>query len=95
MAHTNTKTVIGVVPSFDEGVMIKGGDTDRIYLRRDYLQAIAGSGAVPLILHPEMEIEDIMPLCDGVVISGGMDIDPKFYGHNPEEALGICGVTSR
>lgn len=81
----NGKPVIGIVPSFDEGVRIPagGGDIKRLYLRHEYDYMLAQVGAVPLILNPDMELEDIVELCDGIVISGGEDIHPSLYGQEP------------
>lgn len=74
--------VIGIVPSFDEGTVILGGPSGikRIFLRRDYMESIARVGAIPLILSPETPIDTIIELCDGIIISGGYDIDPSRYG---------------
>lgn len=82
---TTKQPVIGIVPSFDEGTVVSGGPSGikRVFLRRDYMESIARVGAVPLILSPEMPIESIMQLCDGVVISGGYDIDPVRYNEEP------------
>jgi len=78
--------IIGIVPSFDDGVIISAGGQgiERIYLRRDYLQSIAAVGAIPFIVSPEVPLDAVIEMCDGIVISGGLDIDPKEYG---EEAL--------
>lgn len=77
--------VIGIVPSFDEGAVISGGPQGikRVFLRRDYMEAVSRVGAIPLILSPEMPLETITRLCDGVVISGGHDIDPRRYDEEP------------
>jgi putative glutamine amidotransferase len=81
-----SQPIIGIVPSFDEGNVISGGHgkIKRLYLRRDYLEIIASVGAVPLIINPAMSLDWIMANCVGIVISGGHDIDPKFYN---EKAL--------
>ncbi len=76
--------VIGIVPSFDEGNNIPAGDSvKRIYIRHEYMNRLAMAGAVPLILHPDMSLETITDMCDGIVISGGEDIEPHFYGAKP------------
>ena len=80
--------VIGIVPSFDEGNNIPaGGDVKRIYIRHEYMNRLAAAGAIPLILHPDMSCETITDLCDGVVISGGEDIEPHFYGAEPMPSM--------
>lgn len=79
-----SQPVIGIVPSFDEGDNIPaGGDVKRIYIRHEYTNRVAAAGAVPIILNPDMSLETITELCDGVVISGGEDIEPHFYGAEP------------
>lgn len=84
MAKTETKPVIGIVPSFDEGVHIPAGGSSikRIYLRHEYMHMLAQVGAIPLVLNPHMTCDEITELCDGVVLSGGEDIDPKLYGQD-------------
>jgi putative glutamine amidotransferase len=59
--------------------MIRGGAIERIYLRREYTSLLASVGAVPLILNADMQLEDTLALCDGIVISGGEDIPPELY----------------
>lgn len=82
---TKTKPVIGIVPSFDEGAHIPagGGNIKRIYIRHEYTHMLAQVGAVPLVLNPDMSVQEVVELCDGVVLSGGEDINPRFYGQEP------------
>lgn len=79
MTITKSRPVIGIVPSFDAGALIPGGAIDRLFLRREYTGLLASVGATPLILSPDMLTEDIIYLCDGIVISGGEDIAPELY----------------
>lgn len=77
--------IIGIVPSFDEGNNIPaGGDVKRIYLRHEYTKHVALAGAVPIVLNPDMSREAITDLCDGIIISGGEDIEPSFYGQTAQ-----------
>jgi putative glutamine amidotransferase len=84
MQAIKTKPIIGIVPSFDEGVHIPagGGNVKRIYIRHEYTHMLAEVGAVPLILNPDMTSVEITELCDGIVLSGGEDINPRFYGQD-------------
>lgn len=75
------KPVIGVTPAFDEGIKLPASRAS-LYLRRDYTLAIAASGAIPIILAPDMSAEEAFELCDGLVISGGEDIPAEVYGGN-------------
>ena len=85
MATTVSLPIIGIIPSMDDGIIISAGGpgVQRVYIRRDYLRAFAQVGAVPLILSPEMNIEHTLELCNGIVISGGNDIDPRLYNEQP------------
>lgn len=52
------------------------------YLKRNYYEAVERSGGVPLVL-PNTErlnlIDQMLKVIDGLVISGGNDVDPHFY----------------
>ncbi len=61
------------------------------YVNDDYVQAVASAGGVPMIL-PVTDEEDIVEAqieaVDGLVISGGWDVDPLLWGEEPHEKLG-------
>lgn len=80
MTNTKIQPVIGIVPSFDNGDHFPDSGIHRIYLRREYMDMIVAVGAFPLVLDPAMPTEEITRRCDGIIISGGEDIDPTFYG---------------
>jgi putative glutamine amidotransferase len=53
------------------------------YLKRSYYEAVERSGGVPLILPNTKKlklIDQMLKVIDGLVISGGSDVDPHFYG---------------
>lgn len=56
-----------------------------------YIQAILKAGGIPLLL-PAVEGEDVIlahaALLDGLVVSGGPDIDPLYFGEQPIPGLG-------
>ncbi len=88
------RPVIGIVPGFDDGVHF-GDDIPRIFLRRDYLETLSGVGALPVVLNPHMLADEIVALCDGIVISGGEDIDPTYYGEERLSSVTHLEPTSR
>ncbi|HUY76623.1 MAG TPA: gamma-glutamyl-gamma-aminobutyrate hydrolase family protein [Ktedonobacterales bacterium] len=63
---------------------------------RAYAQAVVWAGGIPLFIPPQDDdaLDDICAtLCerlDGLLLSGGADIDPAFYG---EERLPVCEET--
>ncbi len=54
----------------------------------DYVAAIAAAGGVPIQLTRDAPVADVVALLDGLVLSGGADVDPARYGADPEEGLG-------
>ena len=47
----------------------------------DYLKAIEKAGGEPLILKPDRDaLPDALDRCDGVLLTGGADVDPARYG---------------
>ncbi len=76
------KPVIGITPAFDEAIKLPQSEKT-LYLRRTYTSVLESVGAIPLILNPEMQLEYITQLCDGIVISGGEDLQPQYY-NGPE-----------
>ncbi len=55
-----------------------------------YVDAVAKAGGVPMILPPltkEMELEPILDRLDGIVLSGGLDLDPRRVGQPTHRAV--------
>ena len=55
-----------------------------------YLEALAGAGALPMVVPPlpPEALDDLLDTVDGVLFSGGPDIDPSAYGQEPTPCLG-------
>jgi putative glutamine amidotransferase len=73
------------------GITLGDGDEPGLHaLREDYLRSVEQAGAIPLAL-PPVEPADapaILDRLDGVVLSGGVDVDPALYGQVPHPKLG-------
>lgn len=84
--------VIGVTMCLDQDSHpTQGVEYNRV--RREYGQMLHRVGAQPIFLDATIDPLVAARLCDGVVISGGQDIDPTMYGqekrsdraHEPRE----------
>ncbi len=56
------------------------------HVRNDYAKAIVAGGGVPIylpVINDEAIIEEYVRLCDGILIPGGLDVNPLFYGEQP------------
>ena len=64
-------------------------DSCRLYLNEPYAAAVAAAGGLPLLL-PEMPglEKDYLKRLDGLLLSGGGDIDPSFFGQEPHPLMG-------
>jgi putative glutamine amidotransferase len=63
----------------------------RLYMRLSYTQALQDAGAIAVVLPAHGHVDDIAPLLDrldGLVFSGGPDLDPATYGHERHPLLG-------
>jgi putative glutamine amidotransferase len=73
------------------GVTLGDGDRKGYHaMREDYVRSVEAAGAVPLVL-PTQEpgaAEAILDRLDGLVLSGGIDVDPALYGCAPHPKLG-------
>jgi len=81
------KPVIGITASYVKHNHYMEG----VYVHHDYHKAIVASGGIPLILPvstKEMAME-YLSMCDGILVSGGEDVDPQFYHHDPHQKLGF------
>jgi putative glutamine amidotransferase len=58
-----------------------------VVLPRRYTDAIAAAGGIPVLLPPVPAIEDALARLDGLLLSGGGDIDPARYGAEPAPQL--------
>lgn len=57
------------------------GQTTRYRVTADYAEAVEAAGGLPIILAPQTgTVEGVLELVDGLIFSGGADIDPALYG---------------
>ncbi len=61
------------------------------YPRHYYVQAIYKSGATPILIPviPDQDaVDHYMQIVDGLILSGGTDVDPKYFGQEPIRGTG-------
>lgn len=76
------KPIIGITPSL-EGT--------RIQMQRENSDAISIAGGLPFIipyLDEEQSIQELAQRIDGLLLTGGGDIDPFLFGEEPVPGLG-------
>jgi putative glutamine amidotransferase len=72
------------------GITLGGSDAPGLLaIREDYVRSVEQAGAVPVAL-PPAEAGDaplVLDRLDGLVLSGGVDVDPVLYGREPHPKL--------
>ncbi len=75
------KPIIGITSDIDEN-----GET---FLKADYSRAILRAGGLPVVLPAGLEdIEEICSRIDGLLLTGGEDVNPLLFGEEPKRELG-------
>lgn len=73
------------------GVTLGDGDRPGYHsMRADYVRSVERSGAIPLVLPPlgAEHAEAVLDRLDGLLLSGGVDVDPSLYGRPRHPKLG-------
>ena len=79
------KPVIGVLPLYDI-------ERESYWMLPSYFLGLEAAGALPVMLplNGAADVKQLLSFCDGLLITGGQDVDPALYGQDPIEA---CGKT--
>lgn len=80
-----TRPLIGITVDYDER------RADRHMLRQDYVRAVEAGGGLPVLLPALVDRAGsaaLLDRLDGLVLSGGDDLDPALYGQERHPKLG-------
>jgi gamma-glutamyl-gamma-aminobutyrate hydrolase PuuD len=55
-------------------------DVEAALLPAEYVRAVTRAGGVPLLVPPGASAEETLDAVDGLIFSGGSDVDPELYG---------------
>lgn len=78
------KPLIGITCSYDQ----KDG---RFFVPEAYIEAVLETGGYPVLLPGSGSIKKVtsyLKKVKGIVLSGGLDVDPSFFGEEPSLGLG-------
>lgn len=76
------KPLIGLTPSFYEHK-----EMDRSILGKSYTDMVQRAGGLPVLIPPINSRDDLAQLLDrldGIIFTGGDDLDPRYYGEDSE-----------
>ena len=87
------RPIIGITCSLTVSVPTDSLRTsERNQVGLDYIRAIEYAGGTPVVLPYVQDSECIdhyLRLLDGLLLIGGVDVDPLLYGQEPHEKLGV------
>ena len=85
-----SRPVVGIT-SYVEPAAWGHWQLDAALITYMYVQAVERAGGVPLLVPPvEGGVEETLDALDGLLLSGGADVDPKVYGAEPHaETTGL------
>lgn len=67
-------------------------DLPASFLPRTYLDAVTDAGGIPVLLPPQPaddgQAREVLARLDGLILSGGADVDPRLYGAAPHPRTG-------
>jgi putative glutamine amidotransferase len=70
------------------GITTETNDQNEYLLPAEYIAAVRGAGGIPLLLPSgEPNLAALLGLLDGLILSGGGDIDPRHYGSGGHPAV--------
>ncbi|HEY8347474.1 MAG TPA: gamma-glutamyl-gamma-aminobutyrate hydrolase family protein [Symbiobacteriaceae bacterium] len=80
------RPLIGLTPS-----VAQESNRDSLYCPSDYFRAIQEAGGIPVLLplvDNELDAALVLDKVDGLLLPGGGDVDPVFFGEEPHPRLG-------
>lgn len=85
------KPIVGISGS----IIIDGGGNfpgyRRSYVNEDYVKSVIKNGGIPYIIpmnSDESVVKEQISHVDALILSGGHDVTPRFYGEEPHKSLG-------
>lgn len=80
----NCNPVIGISSS-----VVDHGDIPSVHVHQKYITSVIQAGGVPVVipLGDDEMAKIIVSKCDGIILSGGEDVDPHSYGEDPDPKL--------
>lgn len=81
---------IGITMSVDVGTEVGTTDKKELFVSREHSDAVIAAGGLPYFLPftvDETIIEQYVKQLDGLLLTGGWDLDPSYYGQEPKFGL--------
>jgi putative glutamine amidotransferase len=85
----SARPVIGI-SAYSQQARWGSWDLPAVLLPRRYSDMVAAASGLPVLLPPLPGVADVLARLDGLILSGGGDIDPASYGAARDPASGLA-----
>lgn len=85
------KPLIGITMSVQIGTDVGVTDKKELFVSREHSDAVIAAGGIPCFLPFTADnklIDQYVDQLDGLLLTGGWDVDPAYYGEDPAIGLG-------
>jgi putative glutamine amidotransferase len=83
------RPVVGITTYLTRAAFV-AWELDAALVPADYVRAVTRAGGVPLLVPPGAGVAETVDSVDGLIFSGGSDLDPELYGSEAHaETLGV------
>jgi len=86
------KPFIGITCNYMMSDAVLSLGQERNFVPKEMIDAVIEAGGVPIlvpILNKEEDLLEIMSTLDGMILSGGHDVNPIYYGEEPSKYVGF------
>ena len=59
------------------------------FINQAYISLVTNSGMRPIAIFPDSDIVDMANMLDGLILPGGIDIDPIYYGEDNDSSMNV------
>ena len=84
------KPIIGILGNTYKTQPGLFSNAERMYVNSDYIEGVLNNGGIPRAIPAvamKADPEGILAVCDGILVPGGEDLNPWYYGEEPKPQI--------
>ena len=84
------KQIIGILGNTYKTQPGLFSSAERMYVNSDYIESVLNNGGIPMAIPAvamKADPEGILAVCDGILVPGGEDLNPWYYGEEPKPQI--------